>query len=153
MTHPQTARGGLWVTAQMALLLLVLIAGFVWPGAPAVWQRWTGGGLLVVAGILGVAGAVALGPNLTPFPRPRPGGRLVQHGVYRWIRHPLYTAVLAGALGWSVIRGSLPAGLFTVGLAFLLAAKARHEEHWLRHHYPDYARYARRTWRFVPFVY
>ena len=52
-------------------------------------------------------------------PVPREGGHLVQHGPYRWIRHPMYSAlikVLSGsALQYSPLRR--PGGLMLAGVA------------------------------------
>jgi len=64
------------------------------------------------------------GGNIQPIPRA--GGRLVQDGPYRWIRHPMYTAVMACAGAWAI---ALPwAWLATLGLAIVLAIKASFEE-------------------------
>ena len=74
--------------------------------------------------------AWALGPALTPFPRPRPGTRRVVHGPYRFIRHPMYVSVLL-----LCIAASLHAPLAfvpTALLAVVLALKARVETEWRR---------------------
>ncbi len=147
-------RGGGWVLGQCVLLLAVGALGWWFCGATA-RPVVTGAGvlLLVVSAVCGVAGAVALGRNLTPFPRPSSQTRLVRHGVYRRIRHPLYTAVVSAALGWALVRTSWPAGLAALLLALWLDAKARREERWLRERFPDYAAYAARVRRFVPGIY
>jgi protein-S-isoprenylcysteine O-methyltransferase Ste14 len=101
----------------------------------------------------GILGAVNLGTNLTPFPRPVRTGRLVQTGIYRYIRHPLYLSVICSAFGWSAVRASWPALVSAVILALFLDAKARREERWLLQEFPDYQDYARRVARFVPRLY
>jgi protein-S-isoprenylcysteine O-methyltransferase Ste14 len=70
--------------------------------------------------------------------------------VYRWIRHPLYTSVMALSLGWAVARGSALTLALAVALIVLLRLKAGREERWLREQFPEYADYARRVARFVP---
>lgn len=57
--------------------------------------------ILTTSAICGIGGTMALGRNLTPFPKPSVEAKLVQHGIYGLIRHPLYTAVICAALGWS----------------------------------------------------
>jgi len=74
----------------------------------------------------------------------------VQHGPYRWIRHPMYTAVMAcaGACTWAV--ASPWVWLATLGLAVVLAAKASFEERWMAIKHPEYVAYRARTTRFLP---
>jgi protein-S-isoprenylcysteine O-methyltransferase Ste14 len=147
-------RGGLWVLGQFVLMGGVLAGGPIWHGQ---WQSLAitvgGGLLLVVSAGCGLAGASSLGRNLTPFPKPAAGARLVQAGIYGFIRHPLYTAVFCGAVGWALVWRSWPALLAALALAPLFDAKARREERWLRQEFPDYSNYERRVRRFIPRVY
>jgi protein-S-isoprenylcysteine O-methyltransferase Ste14 len=45
-------------------------------------------------------------------PTPHPQGRLVRHGPYRWLRHPMYTAVLLAGAAAARVAGlaAAPAG-------------------------------------------
>ena len=107
-------RGGLWVMGQGALLCAVIAGGILCRGQ---WHSLAvtlcGAGLLLIAGGCGLAGTLSLGGNLTPFPKPSAGGRLVRTGIYGLMRHPLYTAVFCGALGWALVWRSWP-GDFSV---------------------------------------
>jgi protein-S-isoprenylcysteine O-methyltransferase Ste14 len=109
--------------------------------------------LLALAAFCGLGGALVLGRNLTPFPKPSSTARLVQHGVYALIRHPLYTAVTCAALGWGVLWASWPAVAAALVLGLYLDTKARHEERALLKEFPEYADYQRRVRRFVPWIY
>jgi protein-S-isoprenylcysteine O-methyltransferase Ste14 len=80
-------------------------------------------------------------------------GGLVTNGPYRFIRHPIYTAVclfvaagIAGHVSWL-------AGL--CGLAVLggTLCRIQCEEKLVTTRYPEYADYSTRTWRMIPFVY
>jgi protein-S-isoprenylcysteine O-methyltransferase Ste14 len=152
-------RGEGWVIGQGLLLALTAILGM--PGLaslpPTDAGRWLTLGLglllLVVGGVVGLAGVRALGSNLTAAPRPKDEAEFVEAGIYRVIRHPLYAAVASVATGWAVAMGSLPALLAAVALAAWLDAKARREEAWLLETYPEYAAYRGRTHRFIPGVY
>ncbi len=147
-------RGGLWVAAQAVLFAAVVASGLLWH------HQWTstatdilGWLFAVVAVACGISGAASLGRNLTPFPRPSAQSRLVQHGIYGLIRHPLYTAVMSGILAWALFRASWPAlGVFVAVMVFL-NAKSRREERWLRERFLDYANYQQRVRRFVPWLY
>jgi len=147
-------RGGAWVVGQATLMLAVIVLALRFRGD----GRWPGmfvpgTVLLGLSGIVGLLGAVRLGRGLTPLPRPRPGMRLVQNGIYAVIRHPLYTSVMAGALGWALIWQSWPALLVGLVLLLFLDLKSRREERWLCEQFPEYAEYARRVRRFIPWVY
>ena len=147
-------RGGLWVLGQGVLLGAVIAGGIL---CRHQWQSlsltFCGAFLLLVSAGCGLAGAVSLGRNLTPFPKPSAGSRLVQTGIYGLMRHPLYTSVFCGSVGWALVWQSWPALLAALALAPLLDAKARREERWLRHQFPEYAGYEQRVRRFVPWVY
>ena len=105
--------------------------------------------MIVGAGIA-IAGALALGRNLTPFPKPLEHAQLVRHGIYAVIRHPLYTSVISLAIGWALVWQSWPALLAAAVLVPFFHAKARREERWLRKKFPEHADYERRLHRFIP---
>jgi protein-S-isoprenylcysteine O-methyltransferase Ste14 len=147
-------RGGWWVVGQMALSAGVVAGGILWRGHWHSAATTLGGVLLLLAGaVCGVAGTAALGRNLTPLPRPAATAQLVQSGIYGLMRHPLYTAVFCGSVGWALVWRSWPALVAAMVLAPFLDAKARREERWLGTQFPDYADYQRRVRRFVPWVY
>jgi protein-S-isoprenylcysteine O-methyltransferase Ste14 len=152
--HNFVQRGGLWVTGQCLLLCAVIGGGLLCRGQwHNLWLTLCGAGLLLIASSCGLAGTVSLGRNLTPFPRPSAGSRLVRTGIYGLIRHPLYTAVCCGSLGWALVWGSWPALLASLVLAPLLDGKARREEYWLRQQFPEYSSYEQQVRRFVPWLY
>ena len=147
-------RGGAWVLVQSVLLLAALFAPVwrcnEWEGE---WSIWSGLALIVISALIGIWGVSVLGRNRTPFPMPNPGSQLVRSGIYRWVRHPLYVSVIAFCVGWALGWQSWPAVIVAGVTPFFFAAKARCEERWLRAQFPDYAEYARETWRFVPWIY
>ncbi len=120
------------------------------------------GGGLVLPGFLIVIAAfavIALGilehmrrnaalPNVTPTPNQNVG--LVETGVYKWIRHPIYTGVISGAFGAALAHGHIVPLLMTVVFVVFFGQKARFEESMLCSVYPQYAEYMTRTGRFVP---
>ncbi|HZR17984.1 MAG TPA: isoprenylcysteine carboxylmethyltransferase family protein [Verrucomicrobiae bacterium] len=147
-------RGGLWVLAQGALLLAVAGLGVVCRNESKHLILLLGGlFFLATSACCGIAGGRALGRNLTPFPKPTAKARFVERGIYGLLRHPLYTAVFCGAVGWSLIRQSWPALAVSLVLAVFFDAKARREETWLRQQFPAYADYQKRVRRFLPWVY
>ena len=70
--------------------------------------------LLGSSGAVGVWALSANQPgNFNIHPTPHQNGRLIDHGPYRWIRHPMYTSVL--------LFGAAMAAAITSVNAWLLA--------------------------------
>ncbi len=107
--------------------------------------RIFGWALSVAGGALAFGGLATLGPNLTPYPEPVDGGRLVERGVYRWVRHPIYGGIVVGAVGLAVVRGSLVALLVAVAMLGFFRLKAHREEQRLIAAYPGYEAYRERV--------
>ncbi len=98
-------------------------------------------------------GALALGRNLTPFPRPIPGGHLITHGIYGIARHPLYMAGIFATLGWGLLAANLT-DIALVAVVFLFVdLKSRREEEWLMEAYPEYASYRQHVKKLIPWIY
>ena len=140
-----------WVIGQVIWILAVLVGTHplarALPATPMPLFAHDAGGLLLVLGLLvaGV-GAHTLGPSLTPGIEPLPGGRFVAHGIYRQIRHPVYTGVILGLTGYALAPGNwlVGAGVFLVSYLYF-RAKAAAEERWLVQRYPEYEAYRERT--------
>jgi protein-S-isoprenylcysteine O-methyltransferase Ste14 len=150
-------RGEGWVVIQFVLFALLALAGAQGPDWGEPWRTLglIAGAMLLAAGlVLVVLGLVQLRPaNLAAVPHPRPGGWLVETGVYGLVRHPVYTGLVAAAIGWSLLTASVPGLALAVVLGLFFDLKARREERWLAAAYPAYADYRRRVRRLVPFVY
>jgi protein-S-isoprenylcysteine O-methyltransferase Ste14 len=91
--------------------------------------------------------------NFNIRPLPREGGHLVQHGPYRWIRHPMYSALLLGGVAAARLSGDGSTWLVLAALAVVLRIKSAVEERGMIARYPAYQDYQRRTRRFVPGLY
>jgi protein-S-isoprenylcysteine O-methyltransferase Ste14 len=150
-------RGEGWFLLQIVFIAAVVAAGLLyganWSGAPR-FAASTAGIVLIVGGLaVGYLGFRNLDRSMSPMPRPSETSVLIQDGIYRRLRHPIYASVILLAFGWSLLTASLVALLLAIALALLLDLKARREEVWLRERYPGYAAYAERTRRFVPGIY
>lgn len=104
-------------------------------------------------GIIGVlVCAASLRRSLTVVPIPKEEGQLSTTGLYRYVRHPMYSSVLLLALGISLNSGSAIKYLLTLSLCVLFYLKSVYEEKYLRLKYPNYAEYSARIPRFIPFT-
>lgn len=147
-------RGEGWVILQLALLAIILSAPRIGGSIelPS-WLRALGGLIIIAAGAVVIMGALALGRNLTPFPRPVPGGHLITHGIYGIVRHPLYMAVIFATLGWGLLAANL-IDIALVAVVFLFVdLKSKREEEWLMEAYPEYASYRRHVKKLIPWIY
>ncbi len=106
---------------------------------------------LIVLGhlIIGIA-LLQLGKRLSPFPSPKDNARLLTGGVFRWMRHPIYTGILSAFLGWSLLVTSWDLVALTAALALLFSVKASYEEKRLSQVFPEYEHYRKKTGKFLP---
>jgi protein-S-isoprenylcysteine O-methyltransferase Ste14 len=116
-----------------------------------VWLRWTGVGVVTMAGGLLVWTFRCLGRNLTDTVVTRQQHTLVVHGPYRWIRHPLYDAAALFMVAISLIAANWFFFVTGVVLLCLLISRTRVEEANLVARFGDsYRTYKERTGRFLP---
>ncbi len=147
MSHRTTA--WLLVAAQFFLIgVVALLPGGHWQ-ATAIHQAFAAV-LVGFAVVLGLWAARWLGKGLTPLPLPNGQVDLVVHGPYRWVRHPMYTAVIIGMGGIALRSGSWWSVGAWAALVALFAFKSRWEERHLESAFPGYAEYRTRTGRFLP---
>jgi protein-S-isoprenylcysteine O-methyltransferase Ste14 len=109
--------------------------------------------VLLVSGIAVGAWALAANRpgNFHIRPDPHPEGRLVTHGPYAYVRHPMYLSVLLVMAAFAV-SGDAWQWVAWVALAGVLVAKARREERGLATLHAGYEAYRARTRAILPFI-
>jgi protein-S-isoprenylcysteine O-methyltransferase Ste14 len=106
--------------------------------------------LLVGVGVAGEA-KTALSESFTMSPTPVSSGRLMTHGIYGTVRHPMYLSVLLVLAGWGLIWRARSTVIVVAGATIFLSLKVRREEELLRQQYPTYDTYREDVrWRFIP---
>ena len=146
-------RGEGWFVVQLVLFAAILLSPPVPPVAFPLWLRILGLGMLVVGGVFGTGGVLALGRNLTAFPKPIEGGTLITTGMYSVVRHPIYTGLILGTLGLGIFRASLLGIVLAAVLFIFFDLKSRREEKWLVEAYSGYVDYQKRVKKLIPWVY
>jgi protein-S-isoprenylcysteine O-methyltransferase Ste14 len=99
--------------------------------------------------ILGLS-ALALGKSLTAHPMPTKNAVLVTDGLYRFVKHPIYSGLILLSFGLTIAGGFFPHAIFFIALIVLLNYKASFEEKLLASTYAGYAEYSKKTGRFIP---
>jgi protein-S-isoprenylcysteine O-methyltransferase Ste14 len=135
------------------LLLFVSIPGLRWrylaPTNP--WHVPVGLGVVALATLLHIYARLHLGKNWSTKVQIHSDHQLVRTGPYRWIRHPIYTAIVALALGTALVSGRV---LSLVGVAVFTFAYVRKlwiEERLLGDEFgTQWHEYRRRSWALVP---
>jgi len=138
------------VSLQAALLILfVLDVSMLELVSPAYLK-----GIALVIAILGfvllIIALLQLNRNLSPFPTPKKNSQLIQNGIYKYIRHPIYTGILLGCFGYSLYVDSSYKILISVLLLLLFIIKSRYEEKKLKQKFKTYSAYMKKTGRFFP---
>jgi protein-S-isoprenylcysteine O-methyltransferase Ste14 len=152
-------RGEWYLPVQALLLSLILLAPFLpvgqgaWPAPLSIAARLAGLALSGTGLLLALAAMLRLGSNLSALPHPTDDATLVDTGVYRLVRHPIYAGIIAGSFGWGLLANSLLAMLLSGVLFVFFDIKSRREERMLRARFPDYGRYQARVRKFIPFIY
>jgi protein-S-isoprenylcysteine O-methyltransferase Ste14 len=80
-------------------------------------------------------------------------GGLVTSGPYRYLRHPIYVAILLFTLTGIVAHWRLMTALVGVIIVAAVFVRMYCEERLLRVRYPEYVEYSQKAKRLIPFVY
>ena len=147
------------VLFSLGLLLVIPVSVYERTHGPAasraVGWSWLGLALGVTGAAVGISAWRALGASYVPDPDILPGQKLVTSGMYRYLRHPMYTAALLWVAGFPLLVRSfwgVAVGLLSIGPTVWL--RVREEEALLLEAFEDeYRAYQARTWRLFPFVF
>ena len=154
-------RGAGYVLVQAILIGLIIFG----PQGPLLLPEWTTTSFLrsyvwllgVIISLLGllltIVAALNLGKNLTPLPCPKEGAQLIQGGLYRTVRHPIYFGVLLVALGWLLIYPYAFVLVYVIALFIFFDLKTRCEEIWLIERFPAYLEYKQKVKKLIPGLY
>ncbi|MEW4488622.1 isoprenylcysteine carboxylmethyltransferase family protein [Thalassoglobus sp. JC818] len=138
--------------------LLLTLAQFGLAAAIFLQHAWSRDNY--VANFLVVAGAAVMiwaifsmgSKTLTVSPTPRESASLKTTGAYRWVRHPMYSALLLASAGCAFAPPQISITICWIGLLGTLLLKIRFEETLLSERFPEYVEYQRKTSMLIPFV-
>jgi protein-S-isoprenylcysteine O-methyltransferase Ste14 len=123
----------------------------LWPPSPAAY--WIAVALLSAGLAFAIWARVHLGGNWSGTVTVKQGHELIRSGPYRYVRHPIYTGLIAALLGTAIASGTVHA---VIGLAIIVVAfvrKLRTEEDFMRATFPgEYERYRNEVPALIPFA-
>lgn len=139
----------LFVTIQF-ILFFCFIFDFNWSMKLSFGIQKTGLWIAVFGGIIIILALLQLNKNISPFPTPKNNTTLLQNGLYKYIRHPIYTGIILFFSGYSVYQNSF----YKLGISLLLIIlfhfKSNYEEQRLEQKFPNYKLYKTKTGKFFP---
>lgn len=118
--------------------------------------------IMTLLGLMLVADATALAlwalismkrGTFRVLPEPSINAQLTMNGPYKWIRHPMYTAVLLAGLGAAITHTTLFHCIILLCLSLVLSFKIKREEAALLKRYSEYQAYRSRSKALIPFLY
>lgn len=84
----------------------------------------------------------------------RENHKLVTHGIYRYVRHPVYLGVIIAIIGIPVYASSLYGLMIMIALIPVILNRIRLEERLLTEEFGDaYLEYKTTTKKLIPFIY
>ena len=145
-------KGNLLVLAQFVLIgLLILVpSSGLNTGVFSYFLAAISLTSLFIGFVILALSALALGKSLTAHPMPSKNAELVTDGLYRFVKHPIYSGLILASFGLTIAGGFFPHAIFFLLLVILLNYKASFEEKLLASTYAGYAEYSRKTGRFIP---
>ena len=141
-----------YIALECLILILAPVEQNLMEVRVSVPQQIVGTALLILGLGIVLASFVALGRNFRIFAAPRRSGTLITRGIYRRVRHPMYTGAVVLFAGYILLWGSLWSVPLWLAFAALYVLKVIKEEAILVERFPQYREYSSRTWKFVPYL-
>ncbi len=109
--------------------------------------------LFIASAIIGVTAIINMKiSNLNIMPELKDNHKLATNGIYKYIRHPMYTSVILLCLGFLLTEITTVNIIAMLVLIIDLFLKSRLEEKLLEQRFNSYKDYKNSTYRFLPFI-
>jgi protein-S-isoprenylcysteine O-methyltransferase Ste14 len=108
--------------------------------------------LMFLGVILGLWAVIAMKFHVNVLPDIRNGQKLFTNGPYKYIRHPMYLAVLVVTFVWVLNKINLITVILWHILFLDLIIKIKYEERMLIKHFSEYKDYKKKAKALVPFI-
>ncbi len=139
----------LFVTIQF-VLFFCFIFDLNWSLKLFFWIQITGLFIAILGGIIILLALLQLNKNLSPFPTQKESATLIETGLYKFIRHPIYLGIILLTFGIAFYLDSSYKLILSFILLILFFLKTQFEEKQLEINYSNYLEYKLKTGRFFP---
>ncbi|MCC6369970.1 MAG: isoprenylcysteine carboxylmethyltransferase family protein [Bacteroidia bacterium] len=138
----------IYVSIQIILLIIFFV-----PIIPASFQlisvvKYLGAIISFLGFFIIIVSILQLNKNLTPFPTPKESGELINTGLYKFVRHPIYSGIFLATIGIAFYTGSYWQLTISFILLILFYFKSNYEESLLIQKYSNYKEYMKNTRKF-----
>jgi protein-S-isoprenylcysteine O-methyltransferase Ste14 len=138
----------IFVSIQFVLLVIFFIPIISYVFKPFIFIKYAGVPISFLGFLIIIVAILQLNKNLTPFPTPKQNGELIRSGLYKYVRHPIYSGIFLASIGIAFYTGSYSQFVIAVALLILFYFKSKYEESMLIQKYIDYQEYIKMTRRF-----
>ncbi len=142
----------MFVSIQLLLFIVYFIPAFSLDFKIFEPFKYIGLVIAIMGLIIVLVALLQLNKNLTPFPTPLSDGTLIKTGLYKLVRHPIYSGIILAAIGFGLFQESFWKIGIGLSLWILFYFKSKYEETLLLKRYPDYKSYSKTAKRFFPFI-
>lgn len=139
----------LFVTIQIILFGLFFINFELDFGFPFIIKN-IGLAIASIGFLVALIAVFQINTKLSPFPTPTENAVLLENGVFKFVRHPIYSGLLLFFFGYGIYADSIYKLFISLLLLLLFYFKTNYEENQLAIKFPDYTIYKKRVGRFFP---
>jgi protein-S-isoprenylcysteine O-methyltransferase Ste14 len=141
----------IWVLGSFIFIINPIFLD--WSAFPfPIWIRWMGVILTVLGICVEFTTQLYLGRNYSTLLHIREEQSLITTGPYRYVRHPMYTALITTGIGMTLLSANWYFGLpFIVTIIVIIFRIKKEEEAMIEKFREEYIRYMKKTKRFIPF--
>lgn len=134
------------IFTQILLLIVIPLIGPLFPlSIPGLF-------IITASVVVGLWAFFEMGRHtpITIHPSPPPKATFITTGPYRYIRNPMYSALIIAFITLTLEHPTPQRSVATIALTLLLVIKVIREESYLEKKFPDYPTYKKNTKRFIP---
>jgi protein-S-isoprenylcysteine O-methyltransferase Ste14 len=136
------------VIIQFSAIIFILVSGPVWSSKYYLFIPELLGISLVFWAVWIMRKSV-----LSVMPDPQIGAKLIENGAYRFIRHPMYSALFLVLIPLVINQFTWLRFVVLILFGINQILKMIYEEQLLKNHWPGYVDYVKKTWRLIPYLY
>jgi protein-S-isoprenylcysteine O-methyltransferase Ste14 len=153
MDRSKSIKGKIFVGIQFSLFLFYCLRLNIKPLNIPEPIRIIGLTLSLFGLVIVILPIISMGKNISPFPEPVKNATLIIKGIYRYIRHPMYSGILVGLFGYSLYSENILRLMIVSLLTVLFIFKTVYEEQALATKFSGYDAYKKKTGRFFPRIF